>query len=87
MGYVPPTLIVKFPGELSYPAFEAYRRLYVQHASHPQMVVRYPLPASLDEYRRSLYGRPGYDWMPVMRWGLLSSVAALVVAVLWRFLA
>lgn len=45
--------------------------------------VHYLADEGLRAYRRSLYGEPGRDWMPVLQSGFMGTLAFLVMFLAW----
>jgi hypothetical protein len=68
---------------LTYGNVQAYKALYLRNAAYPQMRVVHPLPPTLAAYRRELYGDQGRDWFPLLGYGLIAAVVALIVDIAW----
>ena len=86
MGYVPPVLPSGFlyapSANVSPEDFEAFRRAWYANVGRPQMVVVKPPALSLsDGYRTP--DRPSMDFYHLMNTGLLFSIIALIVSILY----
>ena len=84
MGYVPPVaptaaeLIRKDLEPTLMPLYNIFEIGYNRDAA-------FPLPGGrgYKKYVEDLYGPPKRDWFPVWNYGLLASLFALPIAILW----